>query len=216
MTEDQMIQFIDQRIDLISSGKIHEKIPQTNGVLVHIIPEDQKGCSPIDWNNAQSKHQQTIKHAFRRFSDLKSKYIELPDGILSVNPDREYYFCSHIGIVETYISPISIDNLRLKNLTQLKIDNIFYQIRNTLDAAKIIHNRIYNSNSSYKIYVTLLGIGGTIVYSIDKGYTLTEGFPAINGRFAPFTWYDMEMNIMPEIIEGIHNAIKSMANSKNI
>lgn len=211
MTVEKMKEFVGSRIDLISKGQIHDKIPKINGVLVHVIPQNQELCKPIDWNNDDANHKFILKNSFRRFSDLKSIYIENADGILSVNPDREFYYCFHNGIIETFRSPISVENQFVQDGMQLKIDNIFYQIGDTLDAAKNVHEKIYKSSPPYYIFVTLLGVGGALIYSVDRGYSLVEGFPSRNGRFEPFVWNNMNNNIMPEIKEGIHSGITASA-----
>jgi hypothetical protein len=213
-TEEEMIEYVSGRIELIEKGELHESIPKKNGVLVHVIPQNMDGLIPFDIEDDKKNDRFEINYAFRSFSDLDAVFENNEVGIFSYIENRGFYSCFQNGIVETYRSPIAIPNQLAGGMQQIKVDNIFYQIRSTLDAAKAVHQKIFKSKPPYFVFITLIGVGGTYLYSIDKNYVITDAFPSNNGRFHPFQWNDMKDDIMPEIISSVHYGIRASSGWK--
>lgn len=208
MNEEQMKDFVKSRIELINNGSIKDSLAPKNGLLVHIIPSILEVGNIINWTDKKLNHEFIIKHSFRKFSDLDSTFDNLGDRILGYTPRRILFNCFQSGIIETYKHPLDISNLSGSDLPSIKVDNIFYQIRNTLEAAKNVHEKIFKSNPPYYIFITCVGISGTYFYSLDKKYNTTVPFPFENARFEHFLWNDLKDNIMPEIINGVHYGIR--------
>ncbi len=212
MTEEQMKDFVTQRIELIENKGIKENLPNGNGLLINFIPENLIDQNLINWKD--KKHPFIIKHAFRRMSDLTTIYEDLGTEILGYTPDREYFICFQNGIIETYKHPLEIQNSLNRGFDYIKVDNIFYQVRDTLDASKTVHQKIYKSIPPYYIFITFIGVTGTSFYSLDKKYHTTISFPGKNAKFESFVWNDLDDNIMPEIINGVHYGIRASAGWK--
>lgn len=168
MNEEQMIDLVKERMELIKQKGIKESLPNSNGLLVHVIPQNLLVESPLDFNNPNLNHEFILKHSFRRFSDLDSTFEKLNDGILGYTPDRQYYISFNNGLVETYKHPIEISNNFGSEFDYIKVDNVFFQIRNTLDATKLIYDKIFKCIPPFYVFVTFLGIRGTYFYSLDK------------------------------------------------
>lgn len=209
MNESEMKDFVSSRIEILERKVLNANLQNENGILIHFIPENLINNKPINW--AGNKQDQfSIKYEFRRFSDTTTIYEDKGDGILGYTPNRELFFCFQDGIIETFKGPLEINSILLPGTKYVKVDHIFYQVRDTLLACIALHKKIFNSIPPFYIYITLIGVESAYFYSLDKKYYMPEPFPAVNGRFEPFVLNDLNDNIMPEIISGVHYGVRSI------
>ena len=209
ITKKEMKNFVSERIKLIEDRGIKKNLLDKNGLLINIIPENRIDQNLINWKD--ENHQFTIKHAFRRLSDLTTIYEDKGTEILGYTPDREYFICFQNGIIETYRHPLEVQNNLNRNYDYIKVDNIFYQVRDTLEAFKTMHQKTYKLIPPYYIFITFLGVKGTYFYSLDKKYYTDIPFPTKNARFEPFGWNDLINDVMPKIISGVNYGIRHIA-----
>jgi hypothetical protein len=214
MNIDEMKEFVNQRIDSVEKKDVNEGLVNTNGILIHFIPENLLDGNPLDWNNGDHKFK--IKHSFRRLSGLDTQYSDLGDKILSYTPNNEYYICFQNGITETFRHPIENQNSLDGRFNYIKVENLFYAIRDFIEASKAVHDKLYKTIPPYHIFISLLGIQGAYFASFDKNYTTTIPFPGKNVRFESFQLNSLSDNIMPEIINGIHYGIRATSQWKPI
>ena len=208
MNIEQMNDFIAERINLIKDNKIKEKLPNQNGLLIHIIPEKLIEENLIDWS--KERHQNILKNdAFKRLSGINTNYEDLGNRILGYSPDKKYFICFQNGIVETYKIPLKRSKISNQNHEFINVDNIFFQVLKTMEAAKITHQKILKPMPTYYIFITFLGIKNTYLYSFDNKYISAKPFPDKHTTFEPFIWEDFATDIIPDIKNVVHTGIKS-------
>lgn len=211
MTLKEMNDFVNSRIESIENKEIDQNLFNLNGTLIQFIPENLINTSPLNWNNTNQKN--LIKGAFRRLSSLETNYSDSNNGIVGYTPNNEYFICFKNGIIETFKYPIIIENTFKVNIGKdfqyIKVENLFYVIRDFIDACKIVQDKIYQSIPSYYIFISLVGVKGVYFSSLDKNYSTTDPFPGKNARFEPFILNSLTDNIMTEIINGIHYGVKA-------
>ena len=154
----EMKDFVKSRIESVENNEINGNLNNTNGILIQFIPENLIDSSPIDWDNSQQ--QNLIKRAFRRLSSLETNYSDSNDQIVGYTPNNEYFICFKNGIIETYKHPIETDNSFGESYNYIKVENLFYVIRDFIDACKIVQDKIYQSIPSYYIFISLIGVKG--------------------------------------------------------
>jgi len=205
-------EFISTRIKAVENKSINENLENDNGLLLHFVPEtliEEKINKPIDWAN--SDHQFIIKHGFRKFSDLQTAYVDQTDRIEGYTPNSEFFNCFQNGIIEVYKSKVEIENQLGSEFNYVKVDNLFYAIRNFLEVSRVLHKKIYKTEPPYLIFISVLGITGTYFYSFDGRFQTTTPFPSKNLRFEPFNLLDLEQPIIKEIAAGINQGIRTAA-----
>ena len=206
MTNEEMEAFIGGRIETISALEVNPALANTNGLLLHLIPEHFNNNNPINWNDPDRQFK--IKHAFRNFNGLDTVYSD-QGHILGYTPNNKYFILNQTGIIEVFVNPIVIDNQFNNNLNYIIIDNVFISVHNFIEASKAVHRIIYSSLPPYYIYVSLLGIQGDYFLSRNHNYQTLNPFPAENGRFDQFSLNNLNDNIMREIIATINSGNKA-------
>jgi len=208
----QIKDFISDRIKAVENKTINPKLDNDSGILLHLIPEtliDTSTTKPIDWTNRT--HQFAIKHGFRRFSDLETTYNEKADCIEGYTPDWKFFSCFQNGIIEIFKAKVEIENQFSSQSNYVKVDNLFYTVRDFLQVSKELHKKIYLTQPPYLIFISILGITGTYFYSLEGRFQTTAPFPAKNLRFEPFNLLDLEQPIMNEIVAGVNQNIRTAA-----
>lgn len=160
--------------------------------------------NPLNWKDDDQRFK--ISHAFRRLTGMGRTYAEEEDKIICYTPNSEYFICNQNGIIETYRA--GIERQLFGPHSYVKVDNLFYAVSDFVDACKDVHLKVYKSRPPYFVVVSLIGVQGTYFASFKNRYTTTSPFPSKNGRFEAFEWLDLNTNIKPAIINGVHYGLK--------
>ena len=214
MTQEEMKNWVTGRIELINDSGINENLPISNVILLDLFPSELCENNPIDWNDRNNKNRSI--NCFRRFTDAETEYTIHEDYSIGYTPHKEYFMLFQNGIVEVFHHPIRRETFLRPEIQYIRTENIIVEVRNFLLATRCINNRIYETNPPYYLFITLVGIHGSYFMSLDRNYVNTNPFEQQNARFEPFIIEDININYLPEIMNGIHYGIRSYGNWENI
>jgi hypothetical protein len=183
-----------------------DQIPNNNGLLIHIIPEELITQNLINWEN--DNHKSLIKKSFHRSPFVDTIYDNTESEIIGFIPNEQYFVCFQNGIIEIFKHPFERENSFGGEYNYVKIDDIGFLINRALNSSKKIYQSLYNYTGPYFIVITFLGVFGTCFYSHKENFATNKPFPADHARFVPFQWNHVSINILPDIMNSIHKTIK--------
>jgi hypothetical protein len=170
----EILNYIEQRIDLVISNKVTDKLNYTNGILFHAIPNTD--LTTLDWSNKEQVER--ISNAFSNCIKDDISFSKINEGQIGTNASA-YTIVFNKGIIETFLSRIVKQtpvNFPPK-IRYVQVENVVSQCSNFIDSLISIENSISSQKTTFTVFITLIGIKGVVFNATERDYTTTVTFP---------------------------------------
>ena len=174
MEKEEILNYIEQRIDLVRANKVTDKLNYSNGLLFHAIPNAD--LAPIDWSNTEQVD--NVSKAFSKCIKDDISFSEIADGQIGTNKTA-FTIVFNKGILETFLprivkqTPINFP----PKIRYVQVENVVSQCSSFIDSLIDLENNIYSKKTTFTVFITLIGIKGVVFNATERDYTTTVTFP---------------------------------------
>jgi hypothetical protein len=173
VNQKSILQYIQNRINLVKTKQVTNAINYSNGILFHAIPTN---FSDKNKNITTDEAKNVFKHL--AFSGKDSEVREVVNGKIELN-NASYNLLLDNEIIESFIlgivkqTPINFP----PKIRYVQVESVITHCSGFIDGILKLSKHHYSNKISFTIMITLLGIKDVVFNATDRDYTTTINFP---------------------------------------